>query len=62
MRQIGSPGSLYETGYSGLTHWDDAEGGDGEGGGRGLGWPWLIHVSAWQKPLQYYKVVSFQLK
>ena len=25
-----------ETGYSGLVHWDDPEGWDGEGGGRGL--------------------------
>ena len=38
-------------------------------GGRwkgGLGWgthvnPWLIHVNVWQKPLQYYKVISLQL-
>ena len=32
----------------------------------GLGWgthvnPWLIHVNVWQKPLQYYKVISLQL-
>ena len=31
-----------------------------------LGWgthvtPWLIHVIVWQKPLQYYKVISLQL-
>ena len=38
-------------------------------GGRwegGSGWgthvnPWLIHVSVWQKPLQYCKVISLQL-
>ena len=24
--------------------------------------PWLIHVNIWQKPLQYCKVISFQLK
>ena len=38
-------------------------------GGRqegGSGWgthvnPWLIHVNAWQKPLQYLKVISLQL-
>ena len=24
--------------------------------------PWLIHVNAWHKPLQYHKVISFQLK
>ena len=52
---------------SGLVHWDDPEGWDGEGGGRGgSGWgthvnPWLIHVNVWQKPLQYCKVNSLQL-
>ena len=38
-------------------------------GGRlegGSGWgtrvnPWLIHVNVWEKPLQYYKVISLQL-
>ena len=51
MKQIASPGSMHETGYSGLVHWDDPEGWDGEGGGRrGSGWgthvhPWLIHVN-----------------
>ena len=24
-------------------------------------YPWLIHVNVWQKPLQYYKVISLQL-
>ena len=49
-------------------HWDNPEGWDGVGGGRGgSGWgthvhPWLIHVSVWQKPLQYCKVISLQLK
>ena len=38
----------------------------GWGGGGGSGWgidvnPWLIHVNVWQKPLQYCKVISFQL-
>ena len=31
-----SPGSMHETGHSGLVHWDDPEGGDGEEGGRGV--------------------------
>ena len=35
MKQITSPGSMHETGCSGLVHWDDPEGWDGEGGGRG---------------------------
>ena len=36
MKQIGSPGSMHRTGYSGLVQWDDPEGWDGEGGGRGV--------------------------
>ena len=36
VRQIASPGSMHETGRSGLVHWDDPEGWDGEGGGRGV--------------------------
>ena len=35
VKQITSPGSMHETGHSGLVHWDDPEGWDGEGGGRG---------------------------
>jgi len=59
---------MHETGGSGLGHWDDPEGWDGEEGGGGCsGWgthvhSWLIHVNVWQKPLQYYKVISLQLK
>ena len=62
MKQIASPGSIDETGCSGLVHWDDPEGWE-----EGLGWgthvhPWLIHVNVWKKPLQYCKVISLQLK
>ena len=32
MKQITSPGLMYETGCSGLVQWDDPEGWDGEGG------------------------------
>ena len=63
---------MHETGCSGLVHWDDPEGWDGEGGGTyvqgGTGWgtyvhPWMIHVNVWgEKKLQYCKVVSLQLK
>ena len=35
MKQITSPGSMHETGCSGLVHGDDPEGRDGEGGGTG---------------------------
>ena len=34
MKQIASLGLMHETGCSGLVHWDDTEGWDGEGGGR----------------------------
>ena len=34
VKQIASPGSMHETGCSGLVHWDDPEGWAGEGGGR----------------------------
>ena len=33
-KRIASPGSMHDTGCSGLVHWDDPEGWDGEGGGR----------------------------
>ena len=51
-----------------VREWDDPEERDGKGGERGgSGWgtpvhPWLIHVNVWQKPLQYCKVISIQLK
>ena len=34
VKQIANPGSMHETGCSGLVHWDDPEGWDWEGGGR----------------------------
>ena len=36
VRQITSPGSMHDTGCSGLVHWDDPEVWYGEGGGRGV--------------------------
>ena len=36
VKRITSPGSMHETGCSGLAHWDDPEGWDGEGGERGI--------------------------
>ena len=35
VKQITHPGSMHETGCSGLVQRDDPEGWDGEGGGRG---------------------------
>ena len=48
-----SPGSMHETGCSGLVHWDDPEGwyGEGDGGGFRMGntcTPWWIHVNVGQ--------------
>ena len=34
MKRVSSPGSMHDTGCLGLVHWDDPEGGYGEGGGR----------------------------
>ena len=36
VKQISSPGSMHDTGCSGLVHWDDPGGWYGEGGGRGV--------------------------
>ena len=67
VKQITSPGWMHETGAQG---WCSGMGPRGMGwGGRqdgGSGWgthvnPRLIHVSVWQKPLQYCKVISLQL-
>ena len=66
VKQITSPGSIHETGCSGLVHWDDPEGWDGEGGGKGVrdGEHMCTHGGfvSMQKPLQYCKVISLQLK
>ena len=36
VKQITDADSMHETGCSGLVHWDDPEGWEGEGGGRGV--------------------------
>ena len=35
-KRIDSPGLRQDTGCLGLVHWDDLDGGYGEGGGRGF--------------------------
>ena len=55
------------SGHSKPMLWDNPEGWGGEGGGRGFGmgghvYPWVILVDVWQKPPQYCKVISLQLK
>ena len=34
MKRVASPGLMHDTGCLGLVHWDDPEGGYGEGGRR----------------------------
>ena len=41
VKRITSPGSMHDTGCSGLAHWDDPEGWDGGSGGG-------THVHSWQ--------------
>ena len=36
VKRITSPGSMHDTGCSGLVHWDDPEEWDREGSGRGV--------------------------
>ena len=56
MKRVASPGSMHGTGCLGLVHWDNPEGGYGEGGGRreeGSGWGarvylWWIYFDVWQ--------------
>ena len=36
VKQIASPGSMHDTGCSGLVHWDNQEGWYEERGGRGF--------------------------
>ena len=50
VKQIASAGSMHDIGCSGLVHWDDPEGGVGEGGSRwGIHvYPWWMHVNVWQ--------------
>ena len=62
-----SPSSMHEAGHSKPVHWDNLEEWDGGevGGGLRMGahvHPWLIHANVWQKPPQYCKVISLQLK
>ena len=58
---------MYDTGSSGLVHWDDPEGWDEEGGGRGVQDGEHMYtrggfMSMYDKTKQYCKVISLQLK
>ena len=67
VKQVASPGSMHETGCSGLVHWDDPEGWMGREVGRGFRMgdtciPMADSCQCMAKPLQYCKVISLQLK
>ena len=68
MKHIASPGSMDETGCSGLVHWDDLGGLDGECSGRGVQEREDMYTHDrfmpmyGKSPLQYGKVISLQLK
>ena len=47
VKQITTLGSMHETGCSGLVHWDDPEGWDGEGGGRGVQDGEQMYIHGW---------------
>ena len=36
MERVASPGLIHDTGYLGLVHWDDPEGGEGREAGGGF--------------------------
>ena len=66
-KRIASPGSMHDTGCSGLVHRDDPEEWYGDGGGRGVqdGEHMYTHggfMLMYAKPIQYCKVISLQLK
>ena len=47
VKPIACPGSMHDTGYLGLVHWDDPEGWDGRGREVGGGSGWGTHVRLW---------------
>ena len=58
---------MWESKNSGRVHWDELEGWDGEGVGGGFGMgntctPMADSCQCMVKPLQYWKVISLQLK
>ena len=65
VKQIASPGLMHETGCSGLVHWDDPEGWDGEGGGRGVQDGEHMYTHGWFMSVygkdHYSIVISLQL-
>ena len=59
---------MHEAGHSKPVLWDNSDRWGGEGSEMGFQdagthvHPWLIHIDVWQKPPQYYKVITLKLK
>ena len=66
VKQIASPGSMHETGWSGPVHWDGPEAWDGEGVGRGVQDGEHMYTQGWFMSMygknHYNTVISLQLK
>jgi len=68
VKRVASPGSMHDTGCLGLVHWDDPEGGYGEGRGwGGSGWGthvylWKIHFDILQNQYNIVKLNKIKLK
>ena len=66
MKSITSPGLMHETGCLEAEHWDDPEGWDGEGGGRGVQDGEHMYTHGWFMSMygknHYNIVISLQLK
>ena len=62
-KEITSPGSMHDTGCLGLVHWEDTEGGYGEGGGRRVqDGEHMIHFDIWQNQYNYVKLKNKKKK
>ena len=67
MKGITIPGLMHDTGCLELVHWDDSAGWYGEEGGRGVQDGEHVYnrgrfMLMYDKPIQYCKVISLQLK
>ena len=61
VKWITSPGSMHETGRSGLVHWDDPGGWNGEGSGRGVLDEEHMCIHGWFKSMygkKHYNIVK----
>ena len=61
VKRIARPGLMHYTGCLGLVHWDDPEGWDREGSGKGIRMGNICTLMAasspcMAKPIQYFKV------